>query len=372
MIILKIIEKQTYITKLHIPLMRGNLFPSFGLAVLAVTLISAILISSCMASQAQTEQEFKNIIVIDFINGFQGDKSFFDSAVRGISRAEADFGLDVKTIEASYDPATWQPALEYAASHEDYDILIAGTEQMSQILQAVAAKHPDKKFILYDAEVNYTVCDCRNVYSIRYKQNEGSYLAGVYAALMSKSKVIGVIGGQNISVINDFIIGYEQGAEDTRPDIKVLKSYADGWNDPAMGRQLALGMFRQGADIIFQVAGNTGTGVFQAARESGGYAIGVDSDQALLMKDTEPEQARLILTSMMKNVDNSLYRALKLYREGRLPFGQTEYLGLKEGGVGLARNKYYQEATPSEVKLKVDEAERDIVEGKITVKADKP
>ncbi len=154
--------------------------PSFCLAAI---LMSAILISSCATPLVQAQKEYKKIKVIDFMNGLQGDKSFFDSAARGISRAEADFGLEVKTIEASYDPASWQPALEYAAPHEDYDILITGTEQMSQILQTVAAKHPDKKFVLYDASVNYTACDCRNVYSIRYKQNEGSYLAGVYAAL---------------------------------------------------------------------------------------------------------------------------------------------------------------------------------------------
>lgn len=282
------------------------------------------------------QQEYKKIKVIDFINGLQGDKSFFDSAVRGISRAEADFGLVVKTIEVGYDPALWQPALEYAASHEDYDILITGTEQMSPILQRVAAKHPEKTFILYDGKVNYTACDCRNVYSILYKQNEGSYLAGVYAALMSRSGIIGVIGGQDNSVINDFIVGYEQGAEDTRADIKILKNYSGSWNDPAIGRELSLEMYRQGAE------------------------------------ETKPEQAKLILTSMMKNVDNSLYRALKLYGEGRLSFGQAEYLGLREGGVGLARNKYYQEATPSEVKLKVDQAERDIVEEKIPVKTAKP
>jgi len=335
---------------------------------LAAILMSAILISSCTIPLVQAQQDYKKIKVIDFMNGLQGDKSFFDSAARGISIAEADFGLEVKTIEASYDHASWQPALEYAASHEDYDILITGTEQMSPILQTVAAKHPDKKFILYDASVNYTACDCRNVYSIRYKQNEGSYLAGVYAALMSKSGTIGVIGGQNIPVINDFLVGYEQGAKDARADIKILKSYSGGWNDPASGREIALEMYRQGADIVFQVAGETGMGVFQAALESGGYAIGVDSDQALLMEETEPEKAKLILTSMMKNVDNGLYRALKLYGEGRLSFGQAEDLGLREGGVGLARNKYFQAATPLEVRLEVDRAEREIVEGKITVK----
>jgi basic membrane protein A len=104
---------------------------------------------------------------------------------------------------------------------------------MARLLQEVAQKHPDKKFMFYDASVNYTECDCKNVYSVLYKQNEGSYLAGVYAGLMTESGTIGVIGGQDTPVINDFIVGYVQGAKEARPDIKVLGAYAGSWNDSA-------------------------------------------------------------------------------------------------------------------------------------------
>lgn len=201
-----------------------------------------------------------------------------------------------------------------------------------------------------------------------YKQNEGSYLAGLYAGLMSQSKIVGVIGGQDIPVINDFIVGYKQGAKDAGvPEQNVIVQYAGGWNDPAKGKEIALAMYQQGADIVFNVAGGTGVGIFQAAQEVNKYAIGVDSDQALIIETTNPEQAKHILTSMMKNVDNSLYRAIKLYLEGKLPFGQAEALGIAEGGVGLAKNKYYEEMTPADVKAKIDQAEKDILEGKIVV-----
>jgi len=149
--------------------------------------------------------------------------------------------------------------------------------------------------------------------------------------------------------------------------VVVLVRYAETWNDAALGEEMATEMYDEGADIIFQAAGTTGLGVFKAASASGKRAIGVDSDQALIIEKTDPDQASHIPTSMMKNVDASLYRALGMYVEGELPFGEAETLGVREGGVGLARNRYYEEATPEEVKTAVDKAEEDIREGRITV-----
>ncbi len=335
-----------------------------------VLVVAALVLAACAPQQGVTQAppEQTKLRVVNLINGVLGDKSFFDSANRGMEMAKKDFGIEVKTIEAGIDPAKWKPALEDAAANEEYDILIVGTFQMSEFLQEVAPKYPDKKFIIYDVSVDYSKCDCKNVYSVTYKQNEGSYLAGLYAGLMSQSKIVGVIGGQDIPVINDFIVGYKQGAKDAGvSEQNVIVQYAGGWNDPAKGKEIALAMYQQGADIVFNVAGGTGVGIFQAAQEVNKYAIGVDSDQALIIETTNPEQAKHILTSMMKNVDNSLYRAIKLYLEGKLPFGQAEALGIAEGGVGLAKNKYYEEMTPADVKAKIDQAEKDILEGKIVV-----
>ncbi|MCX8025400.1 MAG: BMP family ABC transporter substrate-binding protein [Thermanaerothrix sp.] len=335
-----------------------------------VLVVMALVLAACAPQQGVTQAppEEKKLRVVNLINGVLGDKSFFDSANRGMEMAKKDFGIEVKTIEAGIDPAKWKPALEDAAANEEYDILIVGTFQMSEFLQEIAPKYPDKKFIIYDVSVDYSKCDCKNVYSVTYKQNEGSYLAGLYAGLMSKSKIVGVIGGQDIPVINDFIVGYKQGAKDAGvSEQNVIVQYAGGWNDPAKGKEIALAMYQQGADIVFNVAGGTGVGIFQAAQEVNKYAIGVDSDQALIIETTNPEQAKHILTSMMKNVDNSLYRAIKLYLEGKLPFGQAEALGIAEGGVGLAKNKYYEEMSPADVKAKIDQAEKDILEGKIVV-----
>jgi basic membrane protein A len=334
----------------------------------AVLMIVGLALVACQpAAPAGDGGEEGTLKVVNLINGVLGDKSFFDSAERGVKKGSEEFGFEYKTIEAGIDPAKWQPALEDAAENEEYDVMILGTYQMSEFLQIVAPKYPDKKFILYDVSVDYTACDCSNVYSVLYKQNEGSYLAGYYAGLMTESNIIGAVGGQDIPVINDFIVGYEQGAKDANPDVEVVVQYAGGWNDPAKGKELALAMYQQGADIVFQVAGGTGVGIFQAAQEVGKWAIGVDSDQALIIEETNPEQAAVILTSMMKNVDNSLYRAMDLYYQDALPFGEAESLGVKEGGVGLAYNKFYDENTPDDVKEAMTAVEEELAAGNITV-----
>lgn len=327
------------------------------------------------SSSAENTSSEEPLKVLLFINGVLGDKSFFDSAQRGVDQAEAELGVQTKTIEAGLDETQWEPALIDAAANEDYDVLIVGTWQMISFLEQIASEYPDKRFIIYDAEVNYESGCCDNVYSILYKQNEGSYLAGVYAAAMTTQEmdgmnpeaVIGSVGGQEIDVILDFMVGYEQGAKDTNPDTTIIRQFADGWFDPVRGKELAKAQYSQGADVVFQIAGGTGQGVFEAAAEDGRYAIGVDSDQALAVEEADPDQAARILTSMMKNVDNSLFRAIDLHQKGELNYGATEALGIAEGGVGLARNKYYEQSTPEEVKQLVDQAEQEILGGEITV-----
>ena len=315
--------------------------------------------------------------VLLFINGTLGDKSFFDSAKRGIDRAVTELGIKADTIEATYDATQWEPALVDALANGSYDVVVLGTSNMVEYVQRIAPQYPDTRFVFFDDTVNYETCEnkCANVYSMLYKQNEGSYLAGVYAGAMTTQEldgmnpdaIIGSVGGQEIPVILDFMVGYEQGAKDTNPDIQVIRQFADSWNDPAKGKELAKAQYSQGADIVFQIAGGTGQGVFEAATEDGKYAIGVDSDQAMAVAEADPAQAQRILTSMLKNVDNSIVRALQLHIDGTLPYGQVENLGIAEGGVGLARNEYYEKNTPDSVKQLVDEAEAKVTSGEIVV-----
>ncbi len=351
--------------------------------ILSLLVIGALLLAACAGGAKPVAEEAAEpaaeeavaevapvgagVTVVHIVNGTLGDKSFIDSAHRGLVQASEEFGFELITSEAGTDPAKWEPAFMDAVQDPEVDILIVGSSDLMDVMLEAAVDYPEKKFIMFDNPVDFAAGDYSNVYAVQYKQNEGSYLAGYYAGLMSETGKIGAVGGMDIPVINDFMVGYIQGAGDAgvaKQD--VLIQYAGSWSDPAKGKELALTMYQQGADIVFQVAGGTGEGVFYAAEEAGKWALGVDSDQALIIEETNPEQAARILTSMLKNVDKSLYRALKMYFEGSLAFGTNENLGIPDG-VGLAYNKFFEENTPQEVKDKIAEAEAKVLAGEIVV-----
>jgi len=334
-----------------------------------VVLVALVLLASAAAVFAAPK-----LRVVLYLNGTLGDKSFFDSANRGVERAVKELGITAKTIQGTYNQDRWEPDLTQLCEG-NWDVIIAGTWQLQEFLEKLAPKNPKKKFITFDTSVDYSKPGLGNVYSILYKQNEGSFLVGALAAMVTTSKmplanpqkVIGFLGGMDINVINDFKVGYEQGAKYIDPGVKVLVSYAGAWNDEAKGKELILAQFDQGADIAFNVAGQTGIGLLDAAKEAKRYAIGVDSDQYLLFKDSNPERASYIVTSMLKNVDYSLFRAIKGTIDGSIKYGAAEALGIKEGGVGVADNENYRKLIPDAMRKKVKELEQKIMKGEIKV-----
>ncbi len=310
------------------------------------------------------------------LNGTLGDKSFFDSADNGLKMIQEKYGDEVvtKTIEMTYDETKWRPTLE-DISDEDWDIIIVGTWQMQEMLQEIAPLYPEKRYIIFDTSVDYENYDLGNVYSINYKQNEGSFLAGVLAAkvtisdmeLANPDKRIGFLGGMDIPVINDFLVGYIEGAQYVDEEIKVEISYIGNFDDSAKGKELALAQYGMGADIGFNVAGQAGLGQLDAAKEVNRYAIGVDSDQALIFAESDPEKANLIVTSMLKRVDNSLVRAIDMHFEGTLPYGSAENLGMAEEAVGLADNEYFNTLISEDIRNELKDIEAKIMSGEITV-----
>jgi basic membrane protein A len=345
---------------------------------LALVVVMALV---TVVGAAPTRAQDQPLRITLVVNGWVDDQSFFESANRGMNELIEDgYNIEVNVIELGTDSGVWETGLSVAMVESDtYDLLIVGTWQMADYLAARVHLYPDKYFIIYDVAVAYDdpekcVEGCPNVYSITYKQNEGSFLVGVYAGAMTVSSIegmnpdsiIGAIGGNDIPVINDFVVGYEQGACLANPESRVLVQYVAGdagWNNPARAKEITLAMYEQKADIVFNIAGGSGLGMFEAADEQEHFAIGVDSDQALLY----PDLADRILTSMMKNVDNSLYRAVDLHLAGELPYGQAEALGVAEGGVGVADNDIYYESTPEAILDLMDAVAEAMANGEIPI-----
>ncbi|MNO37783.1 Membrane lipoprotein TmpC precursor [compost metagenome] len=309
--------------------------------------------------------------VVLLIPGNLGDKSFLDSANRGLQLVKSYLNAETKVIEMGTDQTKWQPIFE-DVSNQDWDLIISGNSTTTEIFHAVAAEHPDKKYIDFETEQEQVP---ENVYAMNYKVNDSSFLAGAVAALVTSSdlpgmnpdKKIGFLGGLDVPGINAFLIGYIEGAKYIDPDIKVITSYAGDFSDPAKGKELSLVQYNAGADVIFGAAGGTGLGIFDAAKEQNKYAVGVDSDQALLFQETDKAKANLIVTSAMKNIDQSILRAVKSYKEGTLKFGVRETLGFVEGGTGIAENDIYNELLTDEMKNKIQEIKTKLQNNEITV-----
>ena len=338
------------------------------LAILCVVAMVACL-AACgeKAPAAEKAEGGEPLKVCLLLNGTLGDKSFFDSANHGMELVNEKLqNVETKVVEMTYDDTKWEPAL-LDAIDEGYDVIICGTWQMQEIVSRVSPEYPDQKFIVYDTSMDYSQGGFENVYSIEYKQNDGSFLAGVLAASMSQSGQIGFVGGMDNTVIYDFLVGYIQGAKTVDPNVKVVSSFVGNFSDAARAKELATSQFNMGADIIFSCASTAGDGTMQAGKELGKMVIGVDSDQAMLYKETDPDMAKLVPTSVLKRVDISLFQAVEAIQKGELKWGTRSAVGIPEDCIGLADNEFYQSLASQEVRDLVDSYTEKIKNGEIEV-----
>ncbi|MCD2172570.1 BMP family lipoprotein [Rhizobium sp. C4] len=338
-------------------------FKSILCAATALTLLSGTALSGASAAEYTKDKPLKVALVL---HGALGDKSFFDSAAAGMKLAEDKLPVKVKIIEAGYQKDRWEPALADAADG-GYDVIIAGTFEMTSYVAKMAKDYSDKKFIIFDDAPDYKTGCCANVLGIQYLTSTAGYLAGYASAKVSKTGTVGEILGMEFKTVTDFAVGFDQGAKAAKPDVKILKATANTFSDPAKGKELALAQLGQGADVIFPIAGSTGIGALQAVRDAKKLAVGVDSDQATIFAPTDAAQADVIFTSVEKKVGQSLYTALEQTIAGKAPYGTALLLGLKEGAVGISKNKYYEKAVPADVRAEIDGLEKKIVAGEITV-----
>ena len=287
--------------------------------------------------------------------GGKFDKSFNEAAYNGAEKFKKETGIDYVDFEIS-NASQREQALRRFAEDGRNPIIMTGFSFVDSLTK-VAADYPDTKFEIIDDAV-----DAPNVRSVTFKENEGSYVVGVLAAMASKTHKVGFIGGMDVPLIRKFGCGYVGGAKAAGATDVIYNMTGDtpaAWNDPAKGGEIAKTQMDQGADVIYAAAGGTGVGVLQAAADAGKLGIGVDSNQNGL-------QPGHVLTSMVKRVDVAVYNGLMDAKDGKFTAG-AQHLGLKEGGVDYAMDDNNKDIVTADMKAAADKAKDDIIASKIEV-----
>ncbi len=299
-------------------------------------------------------QDFAPAIVFDM--GGKFDKSFNEAAYNGAERFRRETGIAYREFEVTSE-AQRDQALRNLARRGATVIVAVGFAQAVPV-DGAAKEFPNVKFNIIDSVVNLP-----NVQSFIFKEHEGSFLAGIMAASVSKSGKVGFVGGMDIPLIRAFGCGYVQGARHANPRVEILQNMTGttpaAWRDPTRGGELARAQFDRGVDVVYAAAGGTGLGVLQAARDQGKLAIGVDSNQNHLHPGS-------VLTSMIKRVDVAVYEAFKAARENRWQAG-LRVLGLREEGVGVAIDEHNRRLVSAELEATVRKASDDIIAGRLSV-----
>jgi basic membrane protein A len=290
-----------------------------------------------------------------------GDMGFNDNAKTGFDHAAKE-GVKTRLLQASpTDPQLWRQNLEAVSNSGDWSVIFTGPN-MHDNLAAVAPQHPDQKYVFFDDQLAQP-----NVLSVKYAQNEGSYLAGALAAIAATDKQdfplssgdpkVAIVAGMDLPVIQDFILGFKQGAKTVVPNIEVQVIFIGNFNDAQKAYDLTKTAIENGANVVFNVAGPAGLGILKGAADANKYAIGVDSDQNGL-------HPKNVIASMIKQIGNSIYDSIDQIRSGKAEFGKLKIYGLANDGVGLI---YNDALVPAAVKAKIDEAKAKVVSGALKV-----
>ena len=298
--------------------------------------------------------DFTPAVVFDM--GGKFDKSFNEAAFNGAEKFKADTGVQYREFEVT-NPSMREQALRNMARRGAQVVVAMGFAQAAAV-ETVAQEFPETKFTLIDM-----VVDLPNVQSVIFKEHEGSFLVGMAAAMASQTGKVGFVGGMDIPLIRKFALGYVEGAKHVNPDIEIFQNMTGttpaAWNDPTKGGELARSQFDRGADVVYAAAGGTGIGVYQAAKDAGKFAIGVDSNQNYIHPGT-------MLTSMIKRVDVAVYESFTAAQEGTWQ-GGIQVLGLAEDGVGWAVDEHHRSLISDEMEAAIEQARQDIIAGNIAV-----
>jgi basic membrane protein A len=321
--------------------------------------IAALMVGSILP--AATAQVAPVALII--AQGGLGDGSWNDTANAGFEAGLKKAGIKGRPVE-SKDVAAQGEEIMRRAADGGFGLVISLEWIHGEPMEKLAVDYPKANWVIMNQTRKGS-----NVASVVFGEHQGSYLAGALAAQVTTDTsikgindkpVIGVIGGVKAPGIDKFIVGYIQGAKAVNADIDVKVAYSDSFGDPAKGQQMARAMFDEGADIIYQVAGGTGIGIIEAAKNAGHYAIGVDTDQDGMAPGN-------VLTSMIKRVDVAVENIIVNYAKGEFPGGKVMDFGLAQNGVALSQMKHTKDIIPAAYLEKVEEMKAEIIAGKIAV-----
>ncbi len=314
--------------------------------------------------KAQGPAPLKVALIFDM--GGRGDGGFNDSAYGGMEKAVAELGVKAVYVEHKRNLELDHAVNEAAAS--DAQLIIGVGFAFSERFDYLAVRHPDKKFVVVDYSAKHDdegnlVTPPPNLAGLTFKEEEGSFLVGAIAALKSQTGKIGFIGGMDSPIIRKFQAGYEAGAKAVRPGIRIYSQYAgitgQAFRDPRKGYRTAVRMYKNGADVIYHAAGETGAGLFQAAKKMNRLAIGVDIDQSA-------QAPGRVLTSMLKNIDGAVFEVVQSCVRGNFS-GGLKTLGLKEQGVGFVYNDQNRKLISESMVQQVQALRAKIVSGALIV-----
>lgn len=313
--------------------------------------------SSSGASGGTARKNVKVGLVYDTAG--RGDKSFNDSAYAGLAKAQTDLGVTGKDLTPKASGSDRDELVKLLAT-TGYNPIITVGFAFKESMEKIAPQFPNVNFAIVDEVVK-----APNVASLTFGSEQASYLVGAAAALKSKTKHVGYIGGVNVPLLKTFQAGFDAGARKIDPKIKINDKYLtslpdlSGFSSPSKGKEAANGMYDSGADVIYVAAGGSGSGAFQAAKAKGKLAIGVDSDQILT---AEPSVKSVIISSALKRVDVAVFEFLKAYVGGAKPSGEQRF-DLKNNGVGYSTTG----GKIDDIKPQLEQLKAQIISGAITV-----
>ncbi len=303
-------------------------------------------------------------IGLAFDTGGRGDRSFNDAAIAGLDAAVEEHGVEYQELSPNADGSNRADLLTQLAD-EGYNPIIAVGFAYGEVIGDVVAQYPETQFAIIDSSATEVGAD--NLTGLLFSEEQGSFLAGVAAATKSETGHIGFVGGVESPLIQKFEAGYVAGAQTVKPDIRIDRQYISpagdftGFSAPDRGLLVAQGMYQAGADIVYHAAGGSGVGVFQAAAAAGKRAIGVDSDQYQTVDD--PALQAVILTSMLKRVDNAVSAYVDTFIDGSTQGGTDIVYDLEAEGVGLATSGGFID----DIQTTIDDYRQQIVSGQIEV-----